>query len=221
MGLTVIEVILGAIVAIIITIWVENLRKPRLELRMAPPIDVQYKGRPAKQARFLHLELANKPLPRWARWMSRAAAVQCHGIITFHHLDGQNVFGRTMPIRWTGSPQPLPLRAVVDGKRILIEDPARFTLSPRMDVYPGESQSLDVAARFDNEDECFGWSNESYFSSPVWRNPNWRLPSDRYLVKVTVISAGEKCTSVFRLINDVPQQDFRVEPALSTDSIHN
>ena len=221
MGLTVVEVILGAIVAIVTTIWVENLRKPKLELRIAEPTDLQYQGAPARQSRFLHLELVNKPLPRWARWMSRTAAVQCHGTITFHHLDGQNVFGRAMPIRWVSSPEPIPMRMVVDGKRILIEDPARFTLTPRMDVYPGEAERLDVAARFDNEDECYGWSNESYFSNPVWRNPDWRLPSDRYLVKVTIISAGEKCTGVFRLINNVPQQDFRVEPALSTDSVHN
>ena len=183
MGLTVVEVVLGAIIAILITIWVENLRKPKLELRIAPPTDVQYQERPATQARFLGLELVNRPLPRWARWMSRDAVIQCHGTITFHHLDGQNVFGGAMPIRWSGLPEPVPMRLVVDGKHIFIADPARFTPTPRIDVYPGEAERLDVAGRFDNEDECYGWSNESYFSDPVWRNPDWRLPSGRYLVQ--------------------------------------
>ena len=221
MGLTVVEVVLGAIVAILTTIWVENLRKPRLELRIASPTDVQYQGRPATQARFLGLELVNRSLPRWARWMSRDAAIQCHGTITFHHLDGQNVFGRAMPIRWSGSPEPVPMRLVVDDKHILIADPARLTLTSRMDVYPGEAERLDVAARFDNEDECYGWSNESYFSDPVWRNPRWRLASGRYVFKVTVISAGQSCTGIFRLINDVAQQDFRLEPALPSDSVRH
>lgn len=219
MGLTIVGVVLGAIIAILITIWSENLRKPNLEIRIASPADVQYKGRPATQARSLGLELINKPLPRWARWMSRDAAIQCHGTITFHHLDGQNVFGRAMPIRWSGSPEPIAMRLVVDDKHIFIADPARFTLTPRIDVYPGEAEHLDVASRFDNEDECYGWSNESYFSNPVWRNPDWKLPSDRYLVKVTVISAGDKCTGIFRLINDVAQQDFRVEPSLPSDFV--
>jgi len=219
MGLTIVGVVLGAIIAILITIWLENLRKPNLEIRIASPADVQYKGSPATQARFLGLELINKPLPRWARWMSRDAAIQCHGTITFHHLDGQNVFGRAMPIRWSGSPEPIAMRLVVDDKHIFIADPARFTLTPRIDVYPGEAERLDVASRFDNEDECYGWSNESYFSNPVWRNPDWKLPSGRYLVKVTVISAGDKCTGIFRLINDVAQQDFRVEPSLPSDFV--
>jgi len=111
------------------------------------------------------------------------------------------------------------MRLVVDDKHIFIADPARFTLTPRIDVYPGEAERLDVASRFDNEDECYGWSNESYFSNPVWRNPDWKLPSDRYLVKVTVISAGDKCTGIFRLISDVAQQDFRVEPSLPSDFV--
>ena len=90
-----------------------------------------------------------------------------------------------------------------------------------MDVYPGESQRLDVAAKFDNEAECYGWSNESYFSNPVWRNPDWTLPSGRYLVKGTVISSGEKCTGVYRLVNDVPQSDFRLEEAMPEDRIRD
>lgn len=221
MGLTIVGVVLGAIIAILITIWLENLRKPRLEIRIAPPADAQYQGRPATNARFVGLELTNRPLPRWARWMSRNAAIQCHGTITFHHLDGQNVFGRAMPLRWSGSPEPIAMRLVAGDKHIFIADPARFTLTPRIDVYPGEAERLDVASRFDNEDECYGWSNESYFSDPAWRNPDWKLPSGRYLVKVTAISAGEKCIGIFRLINDVGQQDFRIEPALPTDSVRD
>lgn len=226
MGLTMLEVVLGAIIAILTTIWVEKLRKPELELRIAPPKDIEYQDRPATVARFTGLELINKPLPRWARgWMSREAAMQCHGTITFHHLDGQDVFGRVMRIRWadaTLSPEPIPIRGFVDGRQITIIDPTRFTLESRIDVHPGEDerQRLDVAARFDNEDECYGWNNESYFSDPPWRNPDWKLAKGRYLVRVTVLSTGEKCTSIFRLVNDVAQQDFRIGPASPIDSIH-
>ena len=109
----------------------------------------------------------------------------------------------------------------IDGKHISISDPVRFTLTPRMDVYPGESERLDVVARFDNEAECYGWSNENYLSDPKWRNPNWKSASRRYLVRVTIISGGEKLTNVFHLTNDVPQQDLRVEPALPSDSVRD
>jgi hypothetical protein len=92
-------------------------------------------------------------------------------------------------------------------------------LTSRIDVPPGETQRLDVAARFDAEDECYGWNNESYFSDPIWRNPEWRLNAGRYLVKVTIISAGDKCIGLFRLINDVSRLDFRLEAILPGDIV--
>jgi hypothetical protein len=221
MGLTIIGVALGAIIAIVITITIENLRKPKLELRIAPPVDKEYRDeeRPAKNVRFLGIFLVNRPLPRWARWMSRNAALQCHGTITFHHLDGQNVFGRAMPIRWSGSTEPLPIHVVFNDVQVFIADPARFNLISKIDVYPEEACRLDVAARFDFEDECYGWNNENYLSDPVWRNPRWKLPTNRYLIEINVVSSGEKCTGIFRLINDVFQSDFRLEDAMPHDTI--
>jgi hypothetical protein len=219
MSATILEVVLGAIVAIVITIWVESLRKPKLTLEIGKPSDIAYVNRPARNARFLGIELINKPLPKLFRWLQRNAAVQCHGTIEFYHLDGQNVFGRSMPIRWSGSPEPVPMLISVGVQRILLSDPARFTLTPRIDVYPGESERLDISAKFDDENECYGWSNENYFSNPVWRNSNWRLSSGRYLVKVTIVSAGEKFSGLFRLVNDVPRRDFRLEPSLPSDKV--
>lgn len=223
MVFTILSVVLGAIIAIVITIMVENLRKPKLELRIAPPKDKNYKDqkRPAEKMRSLGIELFNKPLPCWARWMFRNAAIQAHGTITFYHLDGQNVFGRAMHIRWSTSPEPIPMIFSIDDKKISIFDPSRVTLTQRMDIYPGEAERLDIAARFDDENESYGWSNESYFSNPPWRNPDWKLPSGRYIVKVIVISSGEKCTGVFRLINDVAQKDFRIEQALPDDVVYD
>jgi hypothetical protein len=221
MGQTVIEVVLGAIVAIVITIVIENLRKPKLVLEIEKPTDADYRDRqnyPVGIARYLCLNLINKPLPRWARWMTRNPALQCHGQITFHHLDGQNVFGRSMPIRWSGSPEPIALPLVIDGKQSSIFDPSRYSMEPCMDVHPHEAERLDIVARFDNEDFCYGWSNESYFSVPLWKNNNWKMFSNRYLVRVTIKTSGEKCVGFFRIVNDVPQNAFRLETA-SPDEI--
>jgi len=221
-GLTIVEVVLGAIIAIATTIYLENLRKPKLELRIALHKDVPYSSRyPAAEARFLYLELINKPMPWWARWMSRDVAMQCHGTINFCDYDGQNIFDRAMPIRWSRSPEPVPMRGVVDGKQIEIFDPALLNLVRRVDVYPGQPEPLDVAARFDGDDECYGWSNESYFSDPPWRNPRWKLPSGCYLVHVSIDWAGEKCTGTFRLMNDGTRQEFQLEPALVGDSVRD
>ena len=119
-----------------------------------------------------------------------------------------------MAVRWSGSPQPIPIQAVSsDGVHIQIFDPMRLTIESRIDIYPGESQLLDIAARFDNDVECYGWNNEAYFCDPPWRNPAWGLGPAQYLIQVEVNSSGQKCVGFFRLINDVARRDFRLNPA--------
>jgi hypothetical protein len=215
----ILDTLVGAILAILTTIWIESLRKPSLRIYIHKAGDANYTDRPAKKARFLYVELVNQPLPKVFRWLSRNAALQCHGTINFHHLDGTNVFGRAMQIRWTNLPEPTPAIFVIGEKRFPFFDPRKFDHFSRVDIYPGESEILNVASRFDEDEDCFGWSNESYYIEPIWRNPNWKLSKGRYLVNITVISAGEKCEGLFRLINDVGINDFRLEKALPSDTI--
>lgn len=211
MGSTTLEVILGAVIAIIITIVVEILHKPKLSLRIIDPLDVDYDKHPAEKARFLRLELSNKPLPKLFRWMQRNAAFQCHGTIEFFHLDGQSVYGKSMPIRWSSTPEPVSIPIVIENKVIQFIDPSKLNMSSRIDIYPAETELLDVTAKFDDEADCYGWTNENYFSEPAWRNPNWKLQSGRYNVRVKIFTAGEKHFKDFRLINDVSRNFFRLE----------
>jgi hypothetical protein len=215
------SIILGALIAIGTTIAVEYLRRPQLELSIATAIDLTYAAgeRPATSSRYLLVSCTNKPLPRLARWMSRNAALQCHGSVTFHHLDGQNFFGRSMPLRWSGSEEPLPLQIVMGAQTGMIVDPSRMSVDSRLDIHVGDSGKVDTAVKFNNEPECYGWCNLNYFSNPQWRNPDWKIPPGRYLVKVVVVSADQRCEGVFRLINDVAQQDFRLEPRQPQDPL--
>ncbi|OIP32311.1 MAG: hypothetical protein COW04_00395 [Deltaproteobacteria bacterium CG12_big_fil_rev_8_21_14_0_65_43_10] len=219
MGLTIFGAVLGSIIAALITIYIEVLRKPCLQLQVVPPVDMSFNGQPANRMRSVRVRLINRPLPRWVGWMYRNPALQCHGNITFHHLDGQNIFGRSMILRWVRAPEPNPLRIQIGHEQGLVFDPVRITHIQKMDIYPNESEVIDIAARFDNEPECYGWSNESYFSVPLWRTPSWRIETGRYIVKVNVLSSGKTISALFRLINDVGQTDFRLEDALPTDSV--
>ncbi|MCG7853467.1 MAG: hypothetical protein MIO92_13180 [Methanosarcinaceae archaeon] len=219
MGLTILGAIIGALIAGFITILIETLRKPCLDLQIIDPVDMAFQNQPASLMRALRVKLTNKPLPGWIRWMYRNPASQCHGNISFHHLDGQNVFGRSMILRWAGAPEPNPLEIQIGNERGLVFDPVRITHLQKMDIYPSESADIDMAVRLDNEVECYGWSNESYFSNPPWRPSNWRLNQGRYIVQVSILSSGETISKLFRLINDVEQQDFRLEETLPSDSI--
>lgn len=217
------QVIVGALISAFIAIafvmWMENLRKPKLAMIIDTPVDAKYPAnRPAKIARYLSLVVENKELPWFAKWLSRNAAVHCQGVITFHHLDGQNIFGRSMRARWPASPEPVPIQAFAPGPvAIQILDPVRLSPEIYMDIHSGESERLNVAARFDKDVECYGWCNDNYFSNPVWRNPDWRMGAGRYIVKVDIISSAVKSSGLFRLINDVPMSDFRLENALPED----
>lgn len=214
---TVLWTLVGAIISIITTLFIDYLRKPKLDLTIAPPSDRQYSNRPASAVRFLGVMVRNKPLPKYLQLLSRNVAQYCHGDISFHHLDGQNIFGRTMEGRWSSSPEPAYLQLKFNENIIQISDPSKITTL--IDIPPGEEKWIDIAAKFDDENDCFGWNNQSYFSEPLWRNSDWKLERGRYLVSVKIISAGEVSSKMFRLINDVSRNSFRLEPSQSNDMI--
>jgi hypothetical protein len=210
----------GGLITIATAMGVEYFRRPQLALVIEnPPCDLTYTPQhPALNACYLRVKLRNAALPPGLRWMQLAAALQCRGEITFHHLDGQNIFGRQMAVRWANSPQPIASQ-IVDTHGVVqyaILDFARMATAVRMDVYPGEEEIVDVVVRLDNELDCYGWNDEAYIHQ--WRNPNWKLSRGRYLIKVVITSSGHKCVGCFRLINDVDNRtDFRIEPAKSED----
>lgn len=106
-------------------------------------------------------------------------------------------------------------KGLVQGR---IVDYSKLNPESRIDVYPGEEEIVDVAVRHDGDEDCYGVNNEQYFSSPPWRNPRWKLPKGRYLVKVVITSSGQKCVGAFRLINDVDSRtDFRLENTTAED----
>ena len=71
--------------------------------------------------------------------MMRAPALQCRATISFHHLDGQQVFTEVMEGRWAGSVEPLPLPVIgPEGQQSQIIDVMRLTLESRIDIYPAK-----------------------------------------------------------------------------------
>jgi len=171
-------------------------------------------GARASSSRYLRVLCTNKPLPFLARWMARNPALGCHGIVCFYQHDGRKVFIQMMRLRWSSTPEPLPLQVAINGHFGQIFDPVRMGIDSNIDIQPGISQPLDVVVKFDGEADCYGWNNESYFSDPPWRNPGWRLPQGKYFVKVVVTSAGQRCERAFELLNGARPEDFKLEECL-------
>jgi hypothetical protein len=99
----------------------------------------------------------------------------------------------------------------------LIFDPERLSSGTFVDIHPGEATELDIAIRIDPDPEYYGWNNDTYFISTPSRNPEWKLDQGRYLVRVSVRSLAQECTEVFRLINNLPRSDTRLEAATDAD----
>ena len=125
--------------------------------------------------------------------------------------------------KWPGGgaahPSLFPSPFVLGNQQGMLWDIGRLSAPQRMDIPVGTAEPVDVAGKFDDDDDCYGWNNETYFSNPHWRNPAWRLPHGRYLVHVVVRSQGETAEGTFRLANDVPRGDFRLEPAMPGDLV--
>jgi hypothetical protein len=208
---------LGAILSILTTIVIEATRRPRLRLKITPPTDIVYPSEAKKQAnsmRSVRLIVSNEPLPALLRWLSRETAIQCHAEIRFRNLDtGANVFQDKMIGRWTNSPEPVRSYLLVEeAKALPIID---LALDTRRDIPAGREELLDVVTRYDDEEPSYGWNNEIYFTE--WRNPRWKLPPARYLVDVTIVSAGARHTQTFRLLNDVPKSELCLSLTKTTD----
>jgi hypothetical protein len=147
--------------------------------------------------------------------MMRSPALQCRGEISFHHLDGQYLFDRLMPARWASTPEPVQTVGIQNGTPVAVLDQHKLLTPSRIDIATNEEESVDIAVRFDNDVDCYGWNNDSYRYG--WRNPAWQIPEGRYLIRVSITSGGQSWSDIFRLINDVPRTDFRLAPATSDD----
>jgi len=71
------------------------------------------------------------------------------------------------------------------------------------------AEAIDVAIKFGDEPDCFGFTNTSYFH-PDLKDPAWHLPHphERYQVKVSVYTDSDQFCQMFLLRNDWPRPDF-------------
>jgi len=211
---------LGALLSFLATIAVEYQKKPKLQftIESKPLVRKHPAGAPVTDSTFLRIVVTNKPVSKLFPWLVRSAAYQCTGDIQFHDPDdGAPLLSRAMPVRWADSDEPFSYQALPGGGVKEVFDPAKYNAGFRRDCFPGTPELVDVAARFDSDDDCYGWSNESYLKG--WRNPEFKLPKGRYLVKVTIRSSGEPISDVFKLENSLARQNFRLLPASKEDKI--
>jgi hypothetical protein len=209
------QMVLGAVISGFVAVLLDWLKRPKLRISIDESRltlrTVDADGSILENYAAVRVVIANTR--RWPRWWPRQTLIRTSALITFHDAQtGADLFNRKMRGRWASLPQP-EVVVLVGEKKMLWPDPALIASVPEIDIPWGEMEPLDIAARFQDDSDAYGWSNDSYYDQQKrYRAERWRLPSDRCLVRVVVQGSGERCTTVFRLVNP-NEGDLRLLPA--------
>jgi hypothetical protein len=209
--LTLLGAFLGFAATTIVALTVERLKLPALSIQPLETqlIRLQVTGQNVNECgRFVHVRIHNKK--RELGFLPDTAATVT-ARIDFHPLNGQPLKNPTMAGRWASSHEPVPICIVGATGEIIAQfrDPLVFDSIRRMEIFPGETETLNVAVRFDNDVNCYGWCNENYLRG--WRDSRREMPSGKYRVAVHVYSPGVHVVREFILRNDGDVADFRLE----------
>lgn len=198
----IIGAILGAIFSILTTIFIELIRKPRLEISITENSDHE-NNYPLR--RHLILEVKNKN-PIWLlKWVNREPAMHCKGTAMFLDINNKPLIENPISIRWCSLPEP----SFGLGTNI-IQTPSIYDFIPKIDIYPGESEKLVFTIKFDSESEFYGFNNFSYFSSS-FKNPNYRIIANICYVDIEIKSSCKTINKRFIIKNEKGIVGFIIE----------
>ncbi len=210
---TAISAFFGAVLSFIISILIENQRKPKLSLEIEDfSIENNLQGKPAKRIKLLRVKLLNRKVkPAFSWWLKREAIIHCKATIQILHIEDRSpLFTNPIDARWTYSDEPLTPQINSNINKIVqIFDPAKYNATKFRSCYPGTKELIDIVARYDDDEDCFIWNNDTYFKG--WRNKEVQIPKGRYYVIVTVFSSGENNSGYFKLENTISINDFRLQ----------
>ena len=173
--------VLGGFIGAIIALWLESFKKPVLLIEATEEANQEHvypqnRVVPGRW-KFFRVRVSNKSLPNLLSWlMSRETAESVHAQVIFKEL------GRTMKGRWAGTLE-LPFASPSDRMR-LANYPEPET------VFVGKSVILDIFAKFEQDNEAYGWNNEAYLHS--WRTPHYKLDPGNYEIEITLIGINSE-----------------------------
>jgi hypothetical protein len=205
--MTIWEILISLVISVIsifLALLYENLGSPRLFFSIKPKKPIKIGN---QDTYFLNLYVINKPHKYWPL-VTRETAYSCHGDITFKDRASKKTFG-PMPIRWSGNPEPIKFD-VVDNHIVSLIEPSLLKSSRYIDIPRDEKEEIDVAVRFLQDHQAYGWNSESYLHQS--KNPELELSPGTYEIEVKITCSGSSKKEKFLLINQPDIQDFRLEP---------
>jgi hypothetical protein len=105
--------------------------------------------------------------------------------------------------RWPSQPEPVKTM-LRDGRPEQLFDPTLIFVGRKADIHFQDSRNgrvqVDLAVKFEGDEVCAIFSNESYFH-PQWMKPEWILEPRGYRVRVTVYYETGSAKADFSLEN--------------------
>lgn len=141
------QMLLGAVVSAVVSVFVIWLSRPKLKLFIDEPFFGQTADadrNPREKYRAARVVVAN--IKRFPKFWPRQTLIRTIASITFHDAEtGANIFdGRQMRGRWASLPQPEVI-VLVDGKKVLLPDPSLVASIPEIDIPWGKkSRSISL-----------------------------------------------------------------------------
>jgi hypothetical protein len=177
--------------------------RSRLFINLKPPKKIAFGN---EKSIFVNLIVKNNPHKGWPL-IPRETAYSCHGDVTFYNENGTIKICGPMPIRWSGNPQPIKYE-VANDQIISLVEPSLIKQSEYIDIPRDEEEELDIAVRFYQENEAYGWNSESYFHEN--RNQKFRLPTGNYIIIVNLTCSSNNVSKKFILENPKKIEEFRI-----------
>lgn len=169
-------------------------------IRILPGKTAFYPDPASRQVAFAHVQVINAgPFAPRAR---------CG--IRFFRMDRSPVFADEMPGRWSGSPEPTSPVGI--GSQIIsVADASKIPMGYVFDFAAKEETAVALAVKFADSQECWGWTQDSYFTK--WQPSSWKLPMERLRARVRIVVNGVEYSNEFLLDTTLSVDEFAVYEA--------
>jgi len=193
--------ILGILASGIAAVLYDQVTRPRLLIEIDPSGRVRSEDQGLHE--FHHLIVRNRG--KYWTFPGRRPAWSAKAQIEVFEANGASVIPRPIYARWPSLPEPLT-QVVGGGEVVNLIDQAKLLTGLRVDVHSHEDQQIALLIKYDDEDDCHVFANESYlYSSSHWQHPEMRIPLGTLKVRVTVFYDRGRNTAEFKLVNGGPK----------------
>lgn len=205
----VIGFLIGFVASLTVVAFLELCKRPYLTIKVGSVAEGQF--RDESPYRFVHVSIRNKRASKLFSLISdRSVAFSCQARLEVRSADtGNRVIDEEIIARWAGTPEIVQPVSISPGSPTrYIPDITKLPMGRKMDIIPDHNEEIDIVIKFEDEPECYIFSNESYLAgSPLWRKPDWRLDKGIYDILVTVVCGSIQKSKHFILENRGPRRE--------------